>query len=258
MTEQRSPSPLGDFIRSHRERLTPEQAGLPSGSRRRAKGLRREEVATLCGISPTWLTWIEQGRTQSVSATTLAALAAALQLTRAQTDYLFNLAGQKNPDEGLAAANPEAEQMLAQATSQIASPAYVLDAIWQIPAWNTQASELFCGWLDQDGEKNLLHFMFSHPLATQLVDDWPTRARRMVAEFRAETSTRQDDAANVLVSQLREQSRAFDELWRQQDVQGREGGERVFNHTIQGRLSYQQLTLRLANAPGLKLVMLIR
>ena len=86
MRSSSQPSPLGDFIRSHRERLQPEQAGLPAGSRRRAKGLRREEVAALCGISPTWLTWIEQGRTQSVSAATLAALASTLQLSRAETE----------------------------------------------------------------------------------------------------------------------------------------------------------------------------
>ncbi|UDM17522.1 helix-turn-helix transcriptional regulator [Vogesella sp. XCS3] len=257
MSKPSQPSPLGDFIRSHRERLQPEHAGLPAGSRRRAKGLRREEVAALCGISPTWLTWIEQGRTQSVSAATLTALASTLQLSRAETEYLFNLAGQKNPQPSSAAANPEAEQMLAAATAHISRPAYVLDALWQVPAWNTEAGELFAGWLDEPGSKNLLQFMFCHPLAAQLVDDWPTRARRMVAEFRADTSALQHEAATTLIASLREASTTFDELWRQQDVLGREGGERVFNHARLGRLSYQQLTLRLAHAPELKLVMLL-
>lgn len=255
----RASSPLGDFIRSHRERVSPEQAGLPAGSRRRAKGLRREEVAALCGISPTWLTWIEQGRTQSVSAATLSRLADALLLSRAERDYLFNLAGQKNPEEAATEDDPQARQALALAVDKIDGPAYVLDALWQVPAWNDRAASLFAGWLDQDGaDKNLLHFMFLHPLAAQLVEDWPTRARRMVAEFRAEISTRREDAAvNALLAALRQDSAAFDALWQQQDVQGREGGERRFNHAVLGQLSYQQLTLRLAQAPELKLVLLL-
>lgn len=253
------PSPLGDFIRRHRERLSPEQLGLPGGSRRRVKGLRREELAALCGISPTWLTWIEQGRTQSVSPATLAALAQALQLTRAESDYLFNLAGQKNPDESCVAANPQAQESLAQATAKIDSPAYVLDALWFVPAWNAPAAALFGGWLDTpEADKNLLRFMFLQPVARQLVEDWPTRARRMVAEFRAEISSRREDKAVLaLIEELRQQSAAFDALWQQQDVQGREGGERSFNHPQHGRISYQQLTLRLANAPELKLVILL-
>ena len=59
---------LGDFIRAHRERLSPQAVGLPPGPRRRTPGLRREEVAQLCGVSPTWYTWIEQGRPVSASA----------------------------------------------------------------------------------------------------------------------------------------------------------------------------------------------
>ena len=143
--EKNGPGPLGEFIRSHRERITPQQAGLPAGNRRRAKGLRREEVAQLVGISPTWLTWIEQGRTQSVSAATLSRLAEVLMLSRAERDYLFDLAGLKDPQEASLAANPEAQQALALAVARIASPAYVLDTLWNVPACNTEAAELFHG-----------------------------------------------------------------------------------------------------------------
>ncbi|MFC3625409.1 helix-turn-helix transcriptional regulator [Vogesella amnigena] len=256
--DKQSPGPLGEFIRSHRERISPQQAGLPAGNRRRAKGLRREEVAQLVGISPTWLTWIEQGRTQSVSAATLSRLAEVLMLSRAERDYLFDLAGLKDPQEASLAANPEAQQALALAVDKIASPAYVLDTLWNVPACNAEAASLFHGWLDDGRDShNLLQFMFQHPLARTLVDDWPTRARRMVAEFRAEISHHHDEAVTELLEQLRQDSEEFDALWRQQDVQGREGGERVFNHASRGQLRYQQLTLRLAHAPGLKLVMLL-
>ena len=81
---------LGAFLRTHRERLTPQEAGIHGGSaRRRTPGLRREEVAHLCGLSPTWYTWLEQGRDVSVSPTALARIAGALHLTAAERAYLL-------------------------------------------------------------------------------------------------------------------------------------------------------------------------
>jgi transcriptional regulator with XRE-family HTH domain len=75
---------LGAFLRAHRERLSPQAAGVAPGQRRRTPGLRREEVAQLCGVSPTWYTWIEQGRDVCASADALARIAAALHLSRAE------------------------------------------------------------------------------------------------------------------------------------------------------------------------------
>jgi transcriptional regulator with XRE-family HTH domain len=83
---------LGEFIRAHRERITPESAGLPGGGRRRTPGLRREELAQLCDVSPTWLTWLEQGREVSASGKMLARLAEVLRLSAAERAYLFSLA----------------------------------------------------------------------------------------------------------------------------------------------------------------------
>ncbi|WP_293764602.1 helix-turn-helix transcriptional regulator [uncultured Aquitalea sp.] len=252
-------SPLGEFLRAHRERITPQQAGLPAGSRRRAKGLRREEVAALCGISPTWLTWIEQGRTESVSAGTLSRLAEALMLTHAEREYLFNLAGLKSPHETPPDRHPQARQALLDAVGHIDTPAYVMDGDWCALAWNRPAQALFLGWLDQDEERPcLLNFMFLNPASQTLVEDWPTRARRMVAEFRADVSTRLEESELAdKVDKLRSGSAEFDSLWRQHDVQGREGGERAFHHPEQGRLVYRQITLNLAVSADLKLVMLL-
>src|SRR5262252_4059594 len=89
---------LGQFIRAQRERLSPAGIGLAAGTRRRTPGLRREEVAQLCGLSATWYAWIEQGRDVSVSPTALARLATALRLGRAERAYLFELAGKRDPD----------------------------------------------------------------------------------------------------------------------------------------------------------------
>src|SRR5215472_9229840 len=91
---------LGAFLRALRERQSPVDFGLPAGTRRRTPGLRREEVAQLCGLSATWYSWIEQGRDVSVSPTALARLAAALRLGRAERAYLFELAGKRDPEQG--------------------------------------------------------------------------------------------------------------------------------------------------------------
>src|SRR5258708_37375977 len=95
---------LGDFLRAHRARLTPASLGLSDGERRRTPGLRREEVAQLCGMSATWYSWIEQGRDVSASPAALARLARTLQLSAAARAYLFELAGKRDhrPANGVA------------------------------------------------------------------------------------------------------------------------------------------------------------
>lgn len=254
---------LGEFLRSHRERLSPEQVGLPRGLRRRAKGLRREEVAALGGISPTWLTWIEQGRAQSLSAPTLARLAAALMLTPAERAYLFDLAGLHDAEGGRDAADRQAaaalQNSLIDAVEEMRVPAYVLDRAWDAVAWNRAAASLFEAWLGKAApERNLLRYTFLDPSARRFIADWPERARRLVAEYRADLSASlQEPATRTQVDALRHASAEFDRLWRQQDVLDREGGERVFLHPARGRVSHRQLTLRIAQSPQLKLVMLL-
>lgn len=255
---------LGDFIRAHRERLTPEAVGLPPGPRRRTPGLRREEVAQLCGVSPTWYTWIEQGRQVSASADALARIAVALRLSRAERAYLFELAAQRDPAEP-ELATADVPDTLVTAVRLVAAPAYVLDRQWNALAWNEPAAALFTGWLDQadDGagggqDRNLLRFTFMSPAARTLIVDWDTRARRLVAEFRADSIRHLNDApTRTLIDALVAGSDAFAHYWASQDVVEREGGERAFDHPRDGRVVYQQTTLKPAHREDLKFVMLI-
>ena len=281
------PSPnaplIGEFIRIHRERLSAPQVGLSFGLRRRAKGLRREEVASLCGISPTWLTWIEQGRATSVSAATLSRIATVLQLKQAERDYLFDLAGMHDPEQPEQVDSLALFDTLHRAVERVQSPAYVLNRTWDVLAWNRHAADLFGAWLAiapateieieveigiEEGEEeaaidetpppNLLRFMFLDMHARKLVVDWQQRAARLVAEFRADASAElEQEAMQAMVQELCEQSTEFDALWRRHDVLEREGGERTFHHPQYGALLYQQLTLRVAHAPDFKLVMLL-
>ena len=197
-TELPPPHRLGDFLHALRDRLRPESFDLPPGVRRRTPGLRREEAALLCGISPTWYTWIEQGRSTAISADTLVAIARGLRLSRAERAYLFDLAARADPAPGL---DPESDpDQLACLVNVIRSAAYVLDRHWDAVAWNPAAADLFSSWLKcvpaipENGESgvgephNLLRYVFLHPEAATFIVDWEERARRLVAEYRADSA----------------------------------------------------------------------
>ncbi|ESQ84938.1 hypothetical protein AEAC466_07730 [Asticcacaulis sp. AC466] len=253
------PNELGDFIRSVRERLRPEDFDLPSGPRRRTPGLRREEAAVLCGISPTWFTWIEQGRTTGISHMSLMAMARGLRLSRSERAYLFTLAGHVVP----ASVDGDIPDIhaLAPLVGVIRAPAYVLDHHWEIVAWNSEADDLFDGWpvpSGPEGGRNLLRYAFTSPQARALIDDWPERSRRLVAEFRADTASLRDDLLlQSVIDDLCAESLAFAAAWHSQEVLAREGGTRRFLHPRHGRLVFEQFTLRLANFPNLKLITLV-
>ena len=248
---------LGAFIRAHRERLAPAALGLAQGSRRRTPGLRREEVAQLCGFSTTWYTWIEQGRLVSPSPGALARLAKVLQLGAAERAYLFALAGKRDPDQERSddSGLPPA---LRDCVAAITAPAYILDRGWNARSWNKQAERLFTGWLDRADERNLLRFIFLEAGARQLICDWEERARRVVAEFRAAIGPHLGDPVlQDLVASLRRASPDFVRFWDHQDVLAREGGARSFNHPRDGFLRFEQITFDLAGRPDLKLTMLM-
>jgi transcriptional regulator with XRE-family HTH domain len=247
---------LGEFLRAHRARLSPAGLGLAAGQRRRTPGLRREEVAQRCGLSVTWYTWLEQGRDVAASPQALASVARALQLTPAERAYLFRIAGRIDPalpgDDAM-----DVPPALADALASISGPAYVLDRLWNARACNDAARRLFVGWLDGE-ESNLLRYVFLNPVARRVIPDWNGRARRVLAEFRAESSRHLDDPALVaLVDDLRGRSDFFAQCWDEHEVVVPLGGERSFEHPREGRLSYEQVAFTLASRVDLKLVMLI-
>jgi transcriptional regulator with XRE-family HTH domain len=248
---------LGTFLRAYRERLSPQTAGLPPGQRRRTPGLRREEVAQLCGVSPTWYTWIEQGRSVSASADALARIATALHLSRAERGYLFELAAQRDPAEPGAAA-VDAPATLVKTVQFVDAPAYVLDRQWNALTWNAHAADLFTGWLDGAHDRNLLRFTFTSPAAHVLIVDWEARARRLIAEFRADSIRHLNDVPiQMLIGALTAASDDFARFWALQDVFEREGGQRDFMHPRHGLLVYDQMTLKPAHRDDLKLVVLL-
>jgi transcriptional regulator with XRE-family HTH domain len=218
-------------------------------------------LAALCGVSTTWITWLEQGRPVSASTKTLARLAAALRLSEAERSYLFRLGDKVDPEAPIKDLTDAKAVEVSKLVGVIQSPAYVLDRQWNAAAWNDQAAQLFPTWLgseNPDGKRNLLQFMFLQGSAKQFITDWSERARRLVAEFRAECGKGMDDPPiKYLVSMLQKQSSEFLQLWNAQEVLAREGGVRTFAHPTDGQLAFEQMTLQLQGRPDLKLTVLL-
>ena len=138
------------------------------------------------------------------------------------------------------------------------SPAYGLDRLWNACCWNHAAEDLFAGWLGEGCPRNLLRYTFTAPSARALLPDWEHRARRVLAEFRADSARILNTAElDDLVRQLREESALFAQEWETQTVMAREGGLRTFVHPRDGLVSYAQHTFSPIERPDYKLVALI-
>jgi transcriptional regulator with XRE-family HTH domain len=217
---------LGIFLRTRRERISPEQYGFKSYMQRRAKGLRREEVAMLSGVSLTWYTWLEQGRDIDVSSQVLEAISRTLCLTEEEIQYLFELAEKKAPP----VSNKTDADTLISLQNILDSlkdyPAYIVDEHWNNIAWNIAACALF-GNFDKmsELEKNILWRMFTRQSYRTIFKNWEELAQRLLAQFRMDYSTNMNKPwYNELVGRLNEVSEEFRRWWPDYDIAGNYNG----------------------------------
>jgi transcriptional regulator with XRE-family HTH domain len=213
---------LGRFLRAMRERVEPSRHGIRTGTRRRASGLLREEVALLAGISATWYTWLEQGREANPSASVLNALADVLKLLPVERVHLFKLARpERLPDAawaGDASADPRIAELLAALSP---NPAYALNRAWDFIAWNDQAAALFGGFDPAEpAKRNLLARLFLDPAWRTLFAEWEIVARSAIAQFRAAT-VGYASAADIrgVLDPLKALSPEFARLWAEMRVE---------------------------------------
>ncbi|WP_192247509.1 helix-turn-helix transcriptional regulator [Mesorhizobium silamurunense] len=180
---------LGRFLRAMRERVEPSRHGISIGTRRRASGLLREEVALLAGISATWYTWLEQGREANPSAHVLNALADVLKLLPVEREHLFKLAKPEWLPEASRSEGPSPDPRIAELLAAFSpNPAYALNRAWDFAAWNDEAAALFGGFDPEDpAQRNLLKRFFLDPAWRTLFADWEVVARSAIAQFRAAT-----------------------------------------------------------------------
>jgi transcriptional regulator with XRE-family HTH domain len=243
-------SDLGQVVRRWRDRLNPEDAGLPSGGRRRAAGLRREELAALAGISVDYLTRLEQGRATSPSAQVVEALARALRLADAERELLFRLAGLVAPGAGLVSQriSPSVQRLLDRLSG---NPIVVYDAMWNIIITNA-AYDAISGadsWLGIERNGVWRNVVGPGPLAALSENERRAQAVGVVADLRLTAAKYPaDPRIHSLVAELSRASATFVELWNSTDLALPEerGRHKYIEHPAAGRIGLDCDTLVVA------------
>ncbi|MFK3648303.1 helix-turn-helix transcriptional regulator [Lysobacter enzymogenes] len=234
-------SPLGAYLRDRRAKLDPAALGFP-GARRRTPGLRREEVAQRAHISPTWYTWLEQGRGGAPSAEVLDRIAAALMLTEVEREHLF-LLGLGRPPEARwrddSGVTPRLQRVLDALDPH---PALIRTATWDVAAWNRASTVMLIdyGSLPPE-ERNILRYLFLDPRARAAQYDWDSVARFAVGAFRVDVARAGANVAiGPFVERLCRLSPEFERLWRDNDVQGSPGeAVKHIRHPLLGPLAFE-------------------
>jgi len=234
---------LGTFLRSRREQLQPADVGLVAGGRRRAPGLRRDEVAVLADMSTDYYERIEQGRGPRPSPGMLGAIARALRLTLDERDHVYALAGQTSParHKSFGYADPGLMCVLDAVAPSV--PALISDDVHDVVAQNPLNVALLGSLAAAPGlGSNFLWRWFTDPdlRSRYLPDQHEILSREYVADLRATTGTRgSDPAVRALLDRLSEVSPEFRTVWARQEVAVRRTTHKVLTHPEVGRLDLQ-------------------
>lgn len=254
---------LGEFLRSRRDRITPDEAGVHSYGRRRVPGLRREELAQLAGVSVTYLTRLEQGQSQNASDAIIDALARALQLDADERTHLYALADRqpthrRRTECKQELAKPGAELLL-HAMSDV--PAVLLGRFNDILAWNRAGHLLLAGHLDRDAptyperRPNQLKLLFLDEHVRELYVDWADEAGLAVASLRYVAARYADDRRLAeLVGELSVNSPDFARLWAGHDVRLCTSGVKRLHHPEVGELGLRYEVLHLPEGDGQRIL----
>ncbi len=255
-TLNRTRQELADFLRMKREKLSPQAVGLPSGTRRRTPGLRREEVAALAGVGLTWYTWLEQGREINASVEFLEDLARVLKLDATERYHLFLLAHQRPPvvaGHQWCQVTPLVRRLLDDLPLR---PAYVMNLSWDIIAWNPAADRLFAIAERQPEQRNMLWMLFADPELNQRLMGWQEQAPQILASFRRDYARAPQDATMLQrIQALSDVSPQFRQLWQQHDIHGRCQGQRTFLVAGAGEVTFEHASFIVDEDNHLRLVM---
>jgi hypothetical protein len=246
---------LAAFLRSRRERITPEQVGLPRGRRRRTPGLRREEVAHLSAVGVTWYTWLEQARDIQVSVQVLDALARALLLDPSERAHVFQLAGAVDPTP--ATVYPSVTPALQAVLDQMEPiPACVQNSRYDILAYNRTYGLLLC---DLDAvppeDRNCMILCYLHPGWRSSIVNLEETQRLMAARLRASMAGHLAEPAwKMLLKRLRTESPEFREVWDRHEVRAHRTKSKEFRNRHVGRITVDHTDLWLSPEAGARMV----
>jgi transcriptional regulator with XRE-family HTH domain len=239
---------LGEYLRARRARVRPEDVGLVPGARRRVAGLRREELATLAGISAEYYLRLEQGRDKNPSQQVLDALARALQLDIKGTEYLYQLAGASNdrqPDLEVVAEGLDA------LIDQFPMPAFIANRYQEVLAANPIARALSPGF---EPGQNFLRWRLVEPAAREFFVDWEDATAIAVSGLREVAGGASDDPRmRALVAELSAVSPRFRELWTRAEV-GYQPGITYVRHPVVGELYFHRYRLSVPHSGGQHLI----
>lgn len=247
-----------EFLASRRDRITPDQAGLPAyGGNRRVPGLRREEVAMLAGVSVDYYTRLERGDVSGASDSVLDSLARALQLDDAETAHLFDLARtarasatSRKPRKGAEAIRPSIQRVLDAITD---APALVRNNYFDYLGANPLGRALYRPIFDEPHPNSAL-FAFLDPAAPHFYVDWEKTTQELVATLRGEAGRNPyDKRLTDLVGELSTRSERFRTLWAAHNVRYHRSGVKRLHHPVVGDLELTYEAFELPADPGLTL-----
>jgi transcriptional regulator with XRE-family HTH domain len=246
---------LGTYLKDRRAKLDPAALGFSPG-RRRTPGLRREEVAQRASISPTWYTWLEQGRGGAPSSDVLDRIARALMLTDVEREHLFLLGLGRPPEvryQGNDGITPRLQRVL---DALQPTPAVIRNATWDVVAWNDAATVMLADYAALPPEqRNILRLMFLNPRSRTLQYDWESVARFVVGAFRADAA-RAGATAKVgpLVEELSRLSPEFAAIWRDNDVSTHHEAVKHIRHPVLGAFAFEYSSFAVDGRPDLNMV----
>jgi transcriptional regulator with XRE-family HTH domain len=249
-----------DFLTSRRARLTPQDVGLPAyGAQRRVKGLRREEVAILAGVSVEYYNRMERGNLSGVSESVLDSVANALRLDDAERVHLFDLARNASHSSP-SGCRRTGQQRIRQTIQQIldgmtAVPAYARNGRLDILAVNQLGAALLPDLMAGPGTPNLGRYLFLDPRAQDFYADWPNVARDCVAALRIEAGRNPyDRGLTDLIGELSTRSEPFRTWWGSHNVRLHTSAAKQLRHPIAGDIEVAGEALQIAADPGLTII----
>src|SRR5579859_867932 len=248
---------LGTYLKDRRARLDPGAFGFPP-ERRRTPGLRREEVAGRANISPTWYTWLEQGRGGAPSADVLDRIARALMLTDTEREHLFLLGLGRPPEQRYRHTEGVTPRLQRVLDALDPTPALIRTATWDVVAWNRGSAAMLADYgAMPPAERNMLRHLFLDPRARAAHEHWNSVARFVVGAFRLDAA-RAGAAADVepLVEELSRLSPEFRALWRENELPAVVHREMVkqINHPLLGPVGFEYSTFGVDGRTDLSLL----
>lgn len=248
---------LSEFLKAHRSKVHPRMVGLPEGTRRRTPGLRREEVAQLAGVSTTWYTWLEQGRTIKASPSVLDAISSALLLNTDERKYLYDLALETGAQPSMQRSEPA--ELITPSLRRILQelrhcPTIISDNRCNIVGWNDAAAHVFINFnLIPAEQRNLIQLLFTKKELRSLAVNWEHFVKGYLAIFRVYYGQYvADEWYTEFIEQMESNHPEFHDLWMQSEVSSAPEVIVEFRHARAGKMLFDLSSLQVQGGNDLR------